>query len=331
MQKSIIPAFSSIDEATLYLQSNPKLWEIFHILSPDVRQELLDFCIGKTGLKVTYDTIFKKIFDPTEHPERMEALISELIGRKVKIIEILSKEGSQLSEKGSFVIMDALVQLDDGSFANVEMQKVGYDYPIQRVDCYASDIIMRQYVKSKSLLGNNFNFKCLNKVYCIIIMEKSPVAFRAINNRYIHKRSTSFDSGIYPEFTGLHEDFFICLDAFQKIVDNITKSSTVLEAWLTFLSATNIELVGKLIEAFPQFVPLYQEITDFVKDPKELMDMLSKELYIMDKNTERLMVEELQDKVNALATEKDSLLKELEEKEALIAKLQSQLDIIVKE
>ena len=63
MQKSIIPAFSSIDEATLYLQSNRQLWEIFHLLSPNVRQELLDFCIGKTGLKVTYDTIFKKIFE----------------------------------------------------------------------------------------------------------------------------------------------------------------------------------------------------------------------------------------------------------------------------
>ncbi len=162
-------------------------------------------------------------------------------------------------------------------------------------------------------------------------MEKSPAAFRAINNRYIHKRSTSFDSGIYPEFTGLHEDLFICLDAFQKIVHNITKSSTVLEAWLMFLSATNIELVSKLIEAFPQFAPLYQEITDFVKDPKELMDMLSKELYIMDRNTERLMVEELQDQVSglvaenaSLTTENASLLKELEESKALIAKLQSE-------
>ena len=115
----------------------------------------------------------------------MEALISELIGRKVKIIEILSKEGSQLSEKGSFVIMDALVQLDDGSFANVEMQKVGYNYPIQRVDCYASDIIMRQYVKSKSLLGSNFNFKYLNKVYCIVIMKIYSYALTHFKKSFI--------------------------------------------------------------------------------------------------------------------------------------------------
>ena len=59
--------------------------------------------------------------------------------------------------------------------------------------------------------------------------------------------------------------------------------------------------------------------------------MLSKELYIMDRNTERLMVEELQDQVNGLVAENTSLtaenaslLKELEEIKALIAKLQEQ-------
>ena len=38
---------------------------------------------------------------------------------------------------------------------------------------------------------------------------------------------------------------------------------------------------------------------EFAKDPKELIGMLSKELYIMDKNMERLMVSQLQDEVSA--------------------------------
>ena len=59
------------------------------------------------------------------------------------------------------------------------------------------------------------------------------------------------------------------------------------------MSATSLSKVDGLITSFPEFVPLYQEITEFVKDPKELITMLSKELYIMDRNTERLMVEEL--------------------------------------
>ena len=78
-----------------------------------------------------------------------------------------------------------------------------------------------------------------------------------------------------------------------------------MEAWLTFLSATDPVVIGGLIEAFPCFAPIYQEIMEFAKDPKELIGMLSKELYIMDKNMERLMVSQLQDEVIAAKAERD--------------------------
>ena len=133
-QSALTPAFSTLEEVENYLKSNQKLWELFHLLPPKIQQELLDFCIGKKGLKITYDAVFKKIFDPKEHPERLEQIITELVGRKVKIIDVLTKEGSQLSEKGAFVIMDALVQLDDGTYANVEMQKIGYNFPLETTD-----------------------------------------------------------------------------------------------------------------------------------------------------------------------------------------------------
>ncbi len=98
---------------------------------------------------------------------------------------------------------------------------------------------------------------------------------------------------------------FLCLDSFHSNVHNITKSSSELEAWLTFLSATDPVVIGGLIEAFPCFAPIYQEMMEFAKDPKELIDMLSKELYIMDKNMERLMVSQLQEEVTAAKAERD--------------------------
>ena len=100
-------------------------------------------------------------------------------------------------------------------------------------------------------------------------------------------------------FPGFHEDIFLCLDSFHSNVHNVTKDSSELEAWLTFLSANDPVVIGALIEAFPCFAPIYQEITEFAKDPKELIGMLSKELYIMDKNMERLMVSQLQEEVIA--------------------------------
>ena len=158
---------------------------------------------------------------------------------------------------------------------------------------------MCQYVSAKADLGSDFTFNHLHKVYGIILMEQSPGEFHKAAGHYIHKRKPVFDTGIYRDNPGLHEDIFLCLDSFHSNVHNITKSSSELEAWLTFLSATDPVVIGVLIEAFPCFAPIYQEIMEFAKEPKELIGMLSKELYIMDKNMERLMVSQLQDEVSA--------------------------------
>ena len=134
-----------------------------------------------------------------------------------------------------------------------------------------------------------------------------------------------FDTGIMEGHTGLHEDIFLCLDIFQQNVHNVDKSSSPLDVWLTFLSATDTGTIMNLITEFPEFLPIYQEIAEFAMNPEVLMTMFSQELYIMDRNTERMMVTELQEKVaemgNALA-EKDNALAE---KDKLIAELQAQL------
>ena len=108
-----------------------------------------------------------------------------------------------------------------------------------------------------------------------------------------------FDTGIYRDDSGLHEDLFICLDSFREIVHTITKDSPLQEAWLTFLSATDAETILALLQDFPFFAEIYQEIADFMTNPEELMNMLSKEYYIMNRNEERMMVTELQEEVEA--------------------------------
>ncbi len=95
-----------------------------------------------------------------------------------------------------------------------------------------SRLLCLRYTKNE--LRQSFSFANLHKVYCIILMEESPA--------------------------GLHEDIFICLDISRLIVHTITKRSTPLEAWLTFLSATDIHSITSLVKAFPMFLPIYQEI-----------------------------------------------------------------------
>ena len=300
-----LPNFASQEAVEAKLQNTPSLWKDYLSLPLTMRQEFINFCTGKQGLKITYDTVFRKIFNPETKQgiHRLEGLLSSILNRSVRIIRIMPREGTQMTETASFVVMDILVQLDDNSFANVEMQKIGYNFPLARADCYVADIIMRQYVDVKSNYGPKFTFNDLHKVYSIIMMEKSPKEFHTINNNYIHRRKPTFDTGIFPHNSGLHEDIFICLDSFHSIVHNVTKDSTELDSWLTFLSCTEPETICSLIDTFPHFISIYQEIADFAQSPKELITMLSQELYIMDKNMERLMVAELQEEVIAARAE----------------------------
>lgn len=142
---NLFPNFPTKEAVRQYLQKSPSVWNHFHEIPQNMQDELVSFCMGKSGLKITYDTIFQKIFDPATHINRLESLLSALFETSVHIISILPREGSQLAEHGSYIIMDALVQLEDLSYANVEMQKIGYQFPLARADCYAADVIMRQY------------------------------------------------------------------------------------------------------------------------------------------------------------------------------------------
>lgn len=304
---TIFPSFSSRQEVMEYFLLQPQLGEQFLRLSPSMQKNLLDFYTGLTGLPITYDSVFRRLFRPDLHRDRLEQLLSAILEQNIHILEIVPREGTQLTEQGSFVILDVLVVLEDHSYANVEMQKVGYKFPLARADCYASDIIMRQYSRLKAETGKHFDFSQLNKVYCIILMETSPAEFHKGNTTYLHKRSPVFHTGIYKNNPGLHEDLFVCLDIFRSAVHNITNKCSPGDAWLTFLSTTNPSIISDLLEHFPDFGELYRELVAFMMNPKELITMFSEELYIMDRNTERLMVTDLQDEVTALQGQNTTL------------------------
>lgn len=43
------------------------------------------------------------------------------------------------------------MRMSDGSIANIEIQKVPYDFPAERISCYSADLVLRQY---KMLTGS---------------------------------------------------------------------------------------------------------------------------------------------------------------------------------
>lgn len=105
----------------------------------------------------------------------------------------------------------------------------------------------------------------------------------------------------------LQEYIFALLDIFKKILHNRNIDiKNKLEAWLTFLSVDEPEVILKMIEAYPEFKPLYQEVYELCRDLEKVMNMFSRELAELDRNTVQYMIDEMQDKID----EQGSKLKE---------------------
>ena len=72
-----------------------------------------------------------------------------------------------------------------------------------------------------------------------------------------------------------------------------------LEAWLTFLCVDEPETIMKLIEAFPEFKPLYDDVYQICRNTEKVMEMFSKELQELDRNTVQYMIDEMQDTIDS--------------------------------
>ncbi len=296
----------SKDHALALIKSKPDSYETFAAMPDDFKESILDFLSGSRSVDIQADPFFKKIMDPDLHPERLGELISSVIGEDIRIDHTLPNEGIRLNEKGSFVIMDVAAVLKNGSYIDVEMQKIGYNFPAQRTSCYLSDMVMRQYNLIRSRSREKFSYHDMKKSYLFIIMAKSAEDFTSTSD-YIHHRKVSYSSGItLPDTENIT---YISLDTFQKTVHNI---DSLRDAWLTFLSKDDAESVVELVNRYPQFLPLYKEIAAFRKSPEEVIGMYSETLAIMDRNMERLMVDELREEKERLAKDLSTLRKEKE-------------------
>ncbi len=293
-------------EALALLKSSPEAYEKFLTFPPEFQEQILEFLQGIRGLPILYDSFFKKILDPYRAPERLERFLSSLLKQKIRIVGILTREGTQLVEKGSLVIMDILVETEDGSLINIEMQKHGYDFTGERSACYMSDLIMRQYTRVRSERKDKFSFKDIKSVYLIVIMENSSKNFKKVAPQYLHRSQYSMDTGAEMNF--LTNYIYISLDTFHSIRQNI---DSYLDAWLTFLSSDTPSDILRLIASYPEFKTYYHEIALFRKKPKELMHMYSEALLELDRNTVDYMIEEMKKENEQLAAsiaEKKQLL-----------------------
>jgi hypothetical protein len=318
--ENILGAELPREEAIALIKNDADAWQRYCMLQPNNQEKILGFIQGNQGLKILHDNFSQHVLNPENHPERLEGFLSALLGQKVKIVKVLSRMGNTLVDKGSFVVLDFLVELSDCTRTNVEIQRIGYAFPGERSSCYIADSIMRQYNEVHAEKGEKFSFRDMKPVLLVILMESSPKVFTDVSPIYIHRERHSYDSGAHV--TNLSKIIYISLDTFHSVVQNI---NTELDAWLTFFSSDEPADIVKLVNTYPEFLSCYKDIMEFRRHPKEVVAMYSEALYIMDRNLERYMVEEKQKELDAAKQTIAEQEAALSEQAAQIAELKAQL------
>ena len=226
--------------------------------------------------------------------------------------------------------MDLLVELEDGRLADFEIQKIGYKFPGERAACYVADLLLRQYKRIRSQSKKNIlNYHDIKDVYAIVLFERSSKEFHEFPNVYLHRFKQKSDSGL--ELNLLQNFIFIPLDIYQKIQHNKGGNNnklieTRLDAWLNFFSSDDPEIIIEICEKYPDFKEMYQEIYVICRNLEGVMTMFSEELRQLDKNTVRLMIDDLQNELDQAQGMLDLTQEELDQKNEELNQKKEELD-----
>ena len=311
--KQYFPMIQERKEVLEKIRESRELLTMFYSWTEEQQEEFLDFCTGVKGPRMLYDGFFKEVMNPESAPERLNEFLSLILGTPVKIHAVLPNDSTRLADESSLLITDIVVELKDGSLANVEVQKLGYKFPGERSACYSADLLLRQYKRVRSKKRKKFSYRDIKSVYNIVLFESGPEGFHEFPNVYIHRSEQKFDTGIQVEL--LQKYVFIPIDIFKKRQHNKDITGK-LDAWLMFFCGEKPEEIVRLIEAYPQFKPMYEEAYEMCRNMEDIMGLFSKELRELDRNTVQLMIDEMQEELEQKRAELEKRKEEAERQKA---------------
>ncbi|MDD3415292.1 MAG: hypothetical protein PHY47_14995 [Lachnospiraceae bacterium] len=149
----------------------------------------------------------------------------------------------------------------------------------------------------------------------IVLFEKSTSEFKQCKSHFIHHGRVIFDTELPLQIP--QEYILIPLDIYKENMQNKPIKSRQ-EAWLSFLTFDEPERIIEIIQKYPDFKEMYDEIFWICQNTERVMEMFSKELLEMDRNTVQYMIEEQQAEIEQQA-------KQLNQKDDEIAKLKKEL------
>lgn len=214
------------------------------------------------------DCVFKALFE--KHPEALADLICAIKGwpeGSIKNLYYKNKELVRHHRQGKGGVVDILVELDDGTKVQVEIQVARDLFHIERSVFYLCRIFGMQLRKSKS-------YAELHNVISINI-----VLFNIFNDTRAFRKILLKDSETNEILTSMIEIHFVELN--KNLMNN--KCSERAAKWFHFMRDVN--QVRKQLADDPIFKPLYKELEALSCDPEMIWAYESAIKRIYDKES----------------------------------------------
>ncbi len=181
--KPFFPIIKTREEILKEITDSEDLSAIYNSWSDEQQEQFLDICSGTKGVKMLYDSYIKEIMNPETNPDRLSWLLSVIIGQKVTVKQQLANDNNRMGDENSLIITDIVVELEDGTLANIEVQKIGYLFAGERASCYMADLLMRQYkrIKNKCKANNKSSITRMSlRSIPSFLLSKAPPISRTI-------------------------------------------------------------------------------------------------------------------------------------------------------
>lgn len=270
---------------------------------------------NKKLLKPKYDVVFQALFQSNKE-NITENLITDIIGEKVKIVEIRTDE-TLVREYPDEKLgrLDLKTKFEDGTICQIEMQLANQNNLIERILYYWSKTYSGQLKRGDS-------FSKLEKTIGIIITDFEIKEMKGIE-RLDNKWQIMETGESRKILTNKLELRIIEIPKARRIIEK--EKQNRIAQWMMFLDNPNTKGVQEIMEENKEVKKAASILYEMSEDEKLQRLAELKEKYIMDEIARTEMVEEAQRKLEeskkAVEESKKAVEEEKKKTEEIVKKL----------
>ena len=217
------------------------------------------------------DFLFQKIFADRRNRDMLTELIEEILGIKIKEIEVIRQAAvDKEKEENKEAILDLQVKADDERIIDIEMQ-IRNEHNIKKRSLYYGAALLHNEMEA----GLDYNELKKVIVICILSFELFE------EGNYIRKASIR-DDDTYEEMIEDLRFYYIQIPKFLKQKD---KKNKKLAQWLYFISQKDKKELKKAMVDNEKVARAQKQLDELLADKETMEEIRKRRMAEMDRNS----------------------------------------------